>query len=203
MKTVPSQQSLKSELRKEFRCKRAELEPSHRAGLDTSINQHLDDFLRREQARTIAAYRAFDGEPDLAEALCAARDRGLTVALPVVHEEPGRAAIEFRQWSAEGGLARNRFGIEEPVDAPLVPVNELDIVLIPLVAWDVSGGRLGMGASFYDRFFQPFAGQDRPLRVGVGYDIQQAGELALEPWDIRMHRILSESGLQTCGASGS
>jgi 5-formyltetrahydrofolate cyclo-ligase len=68
-----------------------------------------------------------------------------------------------------------------------------------LVGWNTDGNRLGMGASFYDRLFQPFAELPRPVRLGVGYQMQQADSIPKDPWDIRLHCILTENGLFTCG----
>ena len=199
MKTVPSLREAKSELRKEIRQRRASLDESRRRVLDTAINQHLLELTDRLKPRVIAAYQAFDGEPDLAPALQELRRRSACLALPVVHTEPGRAAISFREWPADADMGENRFGIREPQDTRDLPVDELDLVLVPLVAWDAGGGRLGMGASFYDRLFQPFADCKRPLRVGVGYRLQQLEQVPLEPWDIRLHHVLTEDGCIECG----
>ena len=51
-----------------------------------------------------------------------------------------------------------------------------------------------MGAGFYDRALQPFAQSDAPLRMGVAYQLQWVAELPLDPWDIRLHALVSESG---------
>ena len=69
---------------------------------------------------------------------------------------------------------------------------------MPLVAFDQAGNRLGMGGSFYDRAFQPFAQNPRPMRMGVAYDDQECTEIPLDPWDIRLHAMLTEEGWFTC-----
>ena len=203
MKTVPSLRDSKSELRKQIRRLRAGLDDTRRRALDAAINRHLLELAERLKPRVIAAYQAFDGEPDLAPALQELRRRGACLALPVVHSEPGRAAISFRDWPADAEMCDNGFGIREPIDTRDVPVDELDLVLVPLVAWDADGGRLGMGASFYDRLFQPFARLDRPRRVGVGYRLQQLEQVPLEPWDIRLHLVLTDDGCIECGAGAA
>ena len=81
-------------------------------------------------------------------------------------------------------------------------LSEIDLALVPLVAWDEYGGRLGMGASFYDRLFEPFAADVKPFRMGVAYQLQKVDHIPLEPWDVRMHAVLTESGCLTC-RSGS
>ena len=194
MKTVPSQKTLKSNLRKDMRQKRAGMDNDRRQTWDAAINRHLLDYAERQQPRVITAFMAFDGEPDLVPAMTLLNERGVRLALPVIHEEPGRSVISFRQWSPDSELINNRFGIAEPQGTQEILLGDIDLALIPLVAWEKSGGRLGMGASFYDRLFQPFAGLARPVRMGVGYQLQQAEQIPLEPWDIRMHMMLSELG---------
>jgi 5-formyltetrahydrofolate cyclo-ligase len=55
-----------------------------------------------------------------------------------------------------------------------------------------------MGAGFYDRALQQFAQENSPLRVGIAYQLQQVPRLPAEPWDIRLHGVLSESGWFEC-----
>jgi 5-formyltetrahydrofolate cyclo-ligase len=198
MQPEASKQPLKSRLRSEIRRRRATLSPERRRSLDGAINEHLLGYLDREKPAALAAYLAFDGEPDLEPALRHARAQGTVVALPVVVDQPGRPVIMFRQWSVDGALTTNRYGIHEPIGSPPVALADLDLVLVPLVAWDVTGGRLGMGASYYDRLFQPYAAQPSPLRLGVAYQLQQVDEVPREPWDVRLHGVLTESGRFTC-----
>jgi len=198
MKTVPSQKTLKSKLRKDMRQKRARMDNGQRQAWDAAINRHLLEYAERKRPKVVTAFMAFDGEPDLVPAMTLLHQRDVSLALPVIHEEPGRSAISFRQWSPDSELTDNRFGIAEPRGTREILLAEIDLALIPLVAWDKSGGRLGMGASFYDRLFQPFAGLARPVRMGVGYQLQQAKRIPLEPWDIRMHVMLSELGCLAC-----
>jgi len=77
-------------------------------------------------------------------------------------------------------------------------LQDIDLILIPLVGWDETGGRLGMGAGFYDRVLQPFAQSDTPIRAGVAYQLQKVRAVPVEPWDIRLHMVLSETGWFTC-----
>lgn len=198
MKTVPSLRAAKSKLRSRIRRRRAALDDAERRRLDAAINAHLLDFVDRTQPRSVAAFLAFDGEPDLAPALEALEAGGVRLAVPVVSAADGRAEINFREWSSNAPMRANRYGIREPRDSADVPVGELDLALVPLVAWDTAGARLGMGASFYDRLFQPFAQAARPLRMGVGYRVQQVEQVPIEPWDIRLHWVLTDDGCIDC-----
>lgn len=198
MSTEPSQKLLKADLRKTYRSQRAALEAVQRSRLDQAINRHLVTFAEQTKPALIAAYMAFDGEPNLGPALEKLERAGAKLALPVIVEEPAKSIIEFRQYSVQEELQVNRYGIPEPVESPQVWTSEIDVILLPLVAWDATGGRLGMGASFYDRHLQPFLGLRKPLRMGVAYDLQKAEKLPMDPWDVRLHAILTESGWFTC-----
>jgi 5-formyltetrahydrofolate cyclo-ligase len=198
MKKVPDHHDQKSLLRKQLREARSNISRKRRAALDAVINRHLVEYARTARLSDIAAYLAFDGEPDLSPALQELEQSGVTLALPVVKEISGRFFITFNQWTRDCELRPNRYGIFEPYDTPEIPLMRFDIVLVPLVGWDRSGGRLGMGASYYDRAFQPFEQNPRPVRMGVGYEAQETGGIPLDPWDIRLHAMLTEKGWFTC-----
>ena len=194
----PSQKSLKNRLRKKIRQKRAAISPEQRAQWDIQINEYLVEYAGRKVPKVVAAYMAFDGEPDLTPALTWLHGKGATLALPVVQDAPGKPIITFRRWSPGEELVANRFGIAEPAITADIRTTDIDLVLLPLVGWDRTGGRLGMGASFYDRLFQPFAALERPVRMGVGYELQRVSRIPGEPWDIRLHSVLTENGWFTC-----
>jgi 5-formyltetrahydrofolate cyclo-ligase len=194
----PSLQPSKSDLRKRIREERVRLGREQRQAWDSAINSQLLDYAERERPHVVAAFMAFDGEPDLSPALAQLEQLGVRLALPVVSEAPGRADICFRQWTPDSKMQANRFGIPEPVGTLDIHMGEIDLVLVPLVAWDANGGRLGMGASFYDRLFQPLAGHRRPFRLGVAYQLQQVERIPTDPWDIRLHGVLTESGNFDC-----
>jgi 5-formyltetrahydrofolate cyclo-ligase len=166
--------------------------------MDEAIRNHLFNLAAGRSARLVAAFWPFDGEPDLAPLLATFRSRGIRVGLPVIHERPGRPDMVFREWTRSGGMIDNRYGIPEPQGTVEIRVLEFDLMLLPLVGWDRSGGRLGMGAGYYDRALQPFVDSARPLRVGIGYDCQRVQVLPPEPWDIRLHGMVTENGWLDC-----
>jgi 5-formyltetrahydrofolate cyclo-ligase len=198
MKIAPNLKSPKSQLRKDIRRKRAGIDEAQRKHWDASINRQLDQYLLQAKPRVVAAYLAFDGEPDLMPSLAGLEKRGVKLALPVIQDAPGKAVITLRHWSVAGVMQKNRYGIQEPTGTGEVLVTDIDLVLVPLVGWDRTGGRLGMGASFYDRMFQPFSELPRPVRMGVGYELQNVESIPLDPWDIRLHGVLTENGWFTC-----
>jgi 5-formyltetrahydrofolate cyclo-ligase len=203
MNTEPSQQDLKAQLRRTMRQRRSAITVEERSALDDAIRRNLLAWCDQADPAVVAAFLAFDGEPDLEPALLQMAESGTRLALPVVENEPGRSVIRFREWLPGRELRANRFGIREPSRTTEIRLPQIDLVLVPLVAWDESGGRLGMGASYYDRLFQPFRELARPVRMGVGYGVQKADRLPLDPWDVRLHMMLSESGVETCRTEDS
>ena len=73
-------------------------------------------------------------------------------------------------------------------------LDSLDLVLLPLVAYDASGARLGMGGGYYDRWLDPSRSAQVPVRVGVAYHCQQFPRVPMEAWDAPMDAIVNEDG---------
>jgi len=190
--------SLKAQLRADLRLRRKSIDPSKRELFDKSINQAMLELVEQLHVSALSAYLPFDGEPDLRPGLATLSSRGVQIALPAVVEGSDGKVLQFRHWDPATPLARSSFGLSEPTTTDIVPVSSLDLVLLPLVAWDESGRRLGMGAGYYDRTLSTLADSSRPLRVGIAYETQKSTDLPEDPWDIRLHEVISENGRFTC-----
>lgn len=144
-------------------------------------------------SRRIGIYLANDGEIDpgfLAQSLYRLNR---TLALPRI-DPMGINRISFASYKRDTKLATNRFGIDEPVEMNSIPVIGLDLVLFPLVAFDESGNRLGMGGGFYDRAFS-FKKTSRtlgPKLVGLAHECQRVDDLQVDSWDISLDGILTD-----------
>jgi len=198
MNPETSYRNEKSALRKRIRQSRQSLDPAQKEVLDNAILMGLATLVLELRPGCIAAFWPFDGEPDLRPALDLLQRDGHRLALPVILDTSSGPGMIFREWSSAAPMAANRYGIAEPAGTPEIKLDEIDLVLLPLVGWDGSGARLGMGAGFYDRALQPYAQEQTPLRVGVAYQLQKVSGLPAEPWDIRLHGVLSESGWFEC-----
>ncbi len=145
----------------------------------------------------VAGYRAYRGEIDPEPALRALHDAGWKVVLPVVGPE---VSLGFAPWIPEvTRFSRNALGIAEP-DSPVVDPTVIDLVLVPGVAFDASGGRLGHGAGYYDRFFARLEKSGaRPRRWGLAHDIQVVDEVPVEPWDVPMDVVVTPSRVISVG----
>jgi 5-formyltetrahydrofolate cyclo-ligase len=182
---------LKDELRRDMRLRRQELSALDRSGLDRVINRALLDYTQAMDVASLSAFWPFDGEPDLRPALEELADSGVIVSLPVLQSD---SVIALHQWRPQSVMENNRFHIAEPVSEPSVGLKTLDILLIPLVAWDRRGGRLGMGAGYYDRLLEPLRSSEVPLRLGIAYGMQEVPAVPLDEHDIPVHGLICEHG---------
>ena len=138
-------------------------------------------------ASSVLFYAPMPGELNVWPLLLEAISEGKRVFLPRFQAAQSAYGIgEVRNPGTD--LKVGRFGIREPVAACLgVVVNELDLILVPGVAFDLHGRRLGRGKGYYDRLL----GSVRGITCGVGFDEQIVSEVPVEPHDVRLNCILT------------
>jgi len=144
-----------------------------------------------QQTKRVALYLASDGEisPHLFIEHC--WKNSIDVYLPVLH--PFCAGnLMFLRYEPSTKMTVNKYGISEPaLNVQLVcPANKLDIIYTPLVAFDKSGNRMGMGGGYYDR---TLAANPHISTIGLAHDCQQVDQLNVEPWDMPLERIITPS----------
>lgn len=192
----------KAELRRRLLAARGQLDGAQRQRLDRRVCSQVLQFVGERDDLTVAAFVAFKGEPDLMPVLTALHGSGRRVYLPVLDSQ----ALRFRRWRPQQPLVANQFGIlEPPAECAEIAPHQLDLVLMPLVAYSPTGVRLGMGAGYYDRTFafccdEPEAG---PLLVGVAYGLQQVDSLPAERWDVPLHAVITDLGVLAFGSSAA
>jgi 5-formyltetrahydrofolate cyclo-ligase len=177
--------SEKTKLRSEARAHRATLTDP---GFAERIATFAADLDIAKQA-IVAGYHPFRDEADPRGLMSALAALGHPLALPCVITS--RQALVFRRWRMGDALTANIYGIAEPAAsaAEVLPA----AVLVPLLAFDASGHRLGYGGGYYDRTFEALAG----VRIiGVAYSGQEVPTLPREPHDHRLDLIVSENGVR-------
>jgi 5-formyltetrahydrofolate cyclo-ligase len=182
-----------SALRRAIREQRRTAPASERIAAAEQIAEHLLalPFLTGHGLTGhVAGYWAVDGEIGL-HAWQLRLPPTVSYCLPVLHGD----RLRFAPWRPGAALVSNRYGIPEPdvaVDT-LLDAEDMALVVAPLVAFDASCHRLGMGAGWYDRSFA--FRRDRPAPpwlVGAAFARQQVETIAVEPWDVPMDAICTE-----------
>ena len=174
------------QLRRQFRQQRRALTPGQRRRASQRIAPALNAALGYRRCQHLALYLPNDGELDLQPALRHPRFRHCSTYLPFV-DPLRRGLLRFRLWQPHHPMRPNQYGIAEP--ALLLrgrALWALDVILLPAVAFDQEGFRLGMGGGYYDRTLADMARRPRrPRLVAVGYDFQRVekGVIPLAPWD--------------------
>lgn len=137
------------------------------------------------KARRLALYWPADGEIDPLPLAARAFTLGKRVYLPLLPVKPSNR-MRFGELTADSSLFANRYGIPEPrvKVRDQLRADQLDLLLMPVVAMDRAGNRIGMGAGYYDRALQPCLNSAwRPQLMGVGYHWQLLGCIEAARWD--------------------
>jgi len=142
---------------------------------------------RLEHGLTVSSYVPVGSEADPSWLARAAVERGCTIALPHVIDR--RQPMRFLAWDSEDDLIAGPFNLQQPHHQ--APALRPDIILAPLLAYDSALNRLGQGAGYYDRAFAEFPDA---WRIGVAWSVQQVDALPVDPWDMPLHAIITETG---------
>ena len=203
---LPSRQ----QLRKLIRTRRNALDNDFQNKAGEKLVEQLNNHPKFKQAKTIALYLANDGELDLTATIESCWQQDMRVYLPILHPFSGNHLL-FTQYRKSQTMIANKFGILEPKlnQSELIPAKDIDLICTPLVAFDKTGARLGMGGGFYDRTLAPIVNgtkaQDRvhinrkrPYIVGLAHDCQQVEQVPTEFWDIPIPEIITPSQRIIC-----
>jgi 5-formyltetrahydrofolate cyclo-ligase len=150
---------------------------------------------RNSQNNVISAFHSFDTEISTFELFDKLVAEGWTTALPVVIAK--NAPLLFRQWAPGDALVLGRWNIKiPPEEAPEVLP---DVLLVPLLAFDRRGFRLGYGGGFYDRTLEKLRTLKRVTAIGVAYAGQEVDAVPYEEFDQRLDWIMTEKETIKCG----
>jgi len=180
----------KALLRKRMRQLRGSLPAEARARRSAAVSARVIALPCWQSARSVALFASMPDEYDTRALLDDAVARGLDVAMPVVAE--GRV-LTFR-WLVRGGerfpTAMSAFGIDEPTEeAPSVDLATLDVVIVPALAMDPRGHRLGFGRALYDNTLVLMS---KATRVATVFAFQMIAEVPDEAHDQRVHFIVTD-----------
>lgn len=175
---------IKTELRKRAFAAR---KVAHAAGQGDATAHLLAEVLR-QPAGIIAAYMAIRTEIDPMPAMHTLAQQGHRICVPVIVAEG--QPLEFHEWTPDSVMIAGPFGAKTPENAEVL---QPDTVILPLVAFDLAGNRLGYGGGFYDRTLQRLRAAKRVRAIGYAYAAQQL-PLTPEPTDEVLDMIVTERG---------
>ena len=183
----------RSQLRKAIRQRRNSLSVTQQHNAAIALATSLSNHSKIQAANRIAVYLTNDGELGTAAFIDWCWQQQKEVYLPVLHPFSSGNLL-FLRYQQDSKLVSNAFGILEPkLDVTKVcPLTELDIICTPLVAFDETGARLGMGGGFYDRSLAHWQ-QSKVYPLGLAHDCQLVENIPLESWDIPLPEIITPS----------
>jgi len=185
-----------------MRRERQSLTELARADAGLAVLTQLRKLSLFHTSRATGLYLANDGELPLFSVAEDIWKRKRRCLLPVIFGYRQRK-LHFSDYHTDSSFKNNQYGIAEPIfprQKQLKPLS-MDLVLMPLVAFDGAGNRLGMGGGYYDRsfaFLKHRRSWRRPFLVGVAYDFQQVDSLTFDRWDIPLNAIVTPTQLIYC-----
>lgn len=183
---VPPPPPAKAALRARMRALRTGLDG---AAAGRAIAARLIDAGLLPDGAAISLFWPLADEIDLRPLMHALDAAGHALALPVV--QGGGRPLLFRRWSpGEALVPRGRWAIPEPADD--APVLRPDVVIVPLLAFDRAGNRLGYGAGHYDATLSALAATGPVTSVGVAFAAQEVDALPADPWDVPLDAVVTE-----------
>jgi 5-formyltetrahydrofolate cyclo-ligase len=186
---------MKDNVRREARARLGSLTPALREAAGREIARRVWQLPEIATARSLLVYASLPSEVPTDAIAHEARQRGITVVYPRCLPETREMMLHHPAGGDE--LRPGQFGIREPDAAcPIVSVEEIEAALIPGLAWDRRGGRLGRGAGYYDRLLG--APEWRGFACGLFFAAQEAESIPMDAWDVRLDAVVTEREVLSC-----
>lgn len=190
----------KSNLRQLYLAKRSDLTRASCEQYSAAIAQNVLQSSAYQSAANIAIYISFGNEVKTRAIIDDAWRSEKTVYVPVIDKSK---TMQFVNYEPNTELIKNFYGIQEPLvsnESKIALPDKLDLVLLPLLAFDKNGNRLGMGGGYYDRyltFLNHALLRKNPKLMGLAYSCQEDEKLPVDTWDIALHSVTTEKETQT------
>ncbi|AOT07231.1 5-formyltetrahydrofolate cyclo-ligase [Pseudoalteromonas luteoviolacea] len=190
----------KAQVRKNIRIsvrkKRNSLDENFQTKAEYDLNINFIQHIKPQKSTRIGVYLPNDGELRTTLLIQTLWDSMVDVYLPVIHPFSGTTLL-FQRYEKNSTMSQNRYAILEPKlnCNEICPIEQLDYLLMPLVAFDEQGNRLGMGGGYYDRTLANYYNQgwSKPRLIGLAHDCQKVSQLPIEAWDVPLPAILTPS----------
>lgn len=201
--TIAKRQLLRTQIRRQ----RRQLTTTRRTACARALASHASRDTLVSNSRHIAVYLPADGEIDPQPLMDRLWSLGKRLYLPVLVTFSDNR-LWFSAYQPGDCLVLNRYGIPEPERTHYRRIKPaaLDLVLTPLVAFDLTGHRLGMGGGYYDRSFA-FLNKRRhwhkPRLMGLAYEFQRQTHIKAQPWDVTLSAVATEKRVYHCTSQGA
>jgi 5-formyltetrahydrofolate cyclo-ligase len=186
-------------LRKIFRDKRLSLSKEQQTQAAQQLVKQFQQLTLFHRAQNVALYLSFNGEINTQPLIDYLWSIKCKVFVPILHPFC-EGHLLFQEFSQQTPMHKNHFGISEPkLDVQRVcPLENLDVLFTPLVAFDLTGNRLGMGGGFYDRTLAGLVNENKSKQaivVGLAHELQLTSTLPSATWDIGLPYVLTSNKL--------
>jgi len=180
---------LKDQLRAQIRNTRQQLTETELKQADLLVAQQYLQTLDKFNFQKIALYLHHDNELATSELINFLLDRGCQLYIPKLYADDNHQ-FHFCRYDRGSDLVNNRYGIPEPVIDDFISIDDLELILLPLTAFDLQGNRLGMGGGYYDRALARRTHDDTMI-VGLAHDCQEVTKCPVEPFDQSLQMIIT------------
>lgn len=177
----------KQQIRREIEAKRKALDAQWLRAASARIVKNLQSLKIFQSSETIALYMAIAGEVNLDSLFPKCRELGKLTCIPVFNSKT--KLYEMAEITRETKCLTGHYGIREPLSPTLFPMGNVDLVIVPGVAFDRKGNRLGRGGGYYDRLLEGFSGAS----VAVAFKFQILPEIPLEQHDKPVDILVTET----------
>lgn len=176
----------KAQLRKDYIARRQSLGDAE-THAEVRVRDNVLKLMSSQKSCVLAGYAAIKDELDLAPTMAALHDTGVALCLPVSSPDPD--ALTFRRWAPETVMENGPFGTSQP--GKTAEEVKPDVLLVPLVAFDRTGHRIGYGQGYYDRTLHVLRQEKNIAAYGIGFDGQETDVVPRAAHDVPLDGVIT------------
>lgn len=184
---------IKDEIREDMRAKRRALSKDDVKVKSDEIRQRLFRVESVKSAETVCTFISAFKEPDTVEIIKELWKQGKKVVVPITDIESGTLSLSYI--SSMDDMTKGAYGILEPKTVHTADETDIDVILVPGLAFDRNGERMGFGKGYYDRLLE----NSKAVKIGLCYDFQILEKIPTESHDVPMNFIITEKEILEIG----
>ncbi len=185
----------KTSLRKEKIQERNSVSNKEMDLAERNTATHFINFYKELNFKKASIYLPINNELPTEKITFYIRELGKKCYLPLVDKDLNNKEMRFAEFTNNVSLVKNKFKIPEPIDSSTTAASDLELIIMPLVAFDNKGYRLGMGKGYYDFTFRNFRLTKKQVFLGLAYDFQRTESCFPEEHDLKMDAVICPSGV--------